>query len=73
MTDWKVFLTRKGISLQDYVDDHRISDITNLRRSFSKINLTVPLDKDPAIGDILWYTQPGTPEPDIKVVKLSKR
>jgi len=72
MSDWKAYLSRKGITLQDFVDDHRITDVMNLRRSLSKLGFTVPLDNDQNLGNISWYRHNLVNGPDVKVVKISR-
>ena len=72
MNDWKLYLSRKGITLQDFVYDHKITDVTNLRRTLSKTGLTVPLDNDQKLGNISWYQHNLVQSPDIKVVKISR-
>jgi hypothetical protein len=72
MADWKKYLSRKGITLQDFVDDHKVTDSLNLRRALSKLGLTVPLDNDQNLGNISWYQHNLVKTPDFKIVKISR-
>ena len=67
--DWKIYLQKKAISLQDFVDDHKIRDSSSLRMTLSKMGVTCPLDIDQRVKELKWYVDTGRKYDDIIVVK----
>jgi hypothetical protein len=67
--DWKLYLQKKAITLQDFVDDHAITDPVALRATFTKMKLTLPLDSDPRVKEIRWYVKPASTFDNVIVVK----
>jgi hypothetical protein len=73
MVNWKFYLDKKKMSLQGFIDDHKIENFDSAKTIFTKIGVTSPQLADFETSDSKWFS-PVVAEPEpVEVVNISKR
>jgi len=74
MVNWKFYLDKKKMSLQGFIDDHKIENVDSARSIFTRIGVTSPSQVDFESCDIKWFSpEPLAEEAVVEVVNTSKR
>ena len=74
MVNWKFYLDKKKMSLQGFVDDHKIENMESAKNIFTRIGVTSPNQVDFESCGIKWFAHEApVEEVVVEVANISKR